>query len=65
LAQSTILEIYQAILALRSSPYRGRAGPEEGTRELVLPRLPYIVIYRVRENDVEVLHIYRGAQQRP
>jgi addiction module RelE/StbE family toxin len=64
-AQSTILEIYQAILTLRSTPYRGRAGREEGTRELVLPRLPYIVVYRVRENDVEILHIYHGAQHRP
>ena len=41
--QSTILEIYQAILTLRSTPFRGRAGREEGTHELVLPRLPYIV----------------------
>ncbi|MGB9407956.1 MAG: type II toxin-antitoxin system RelE/ParE family toxin [Terracidiphilus sp.] len=64
-AQSTILEIYQAILTLRSTPYRGRAGREEGTRELVLSRLPYIVVYRVRDNDVEILHIYHGAQHRP
>ena len=63
-AQSTILEIYQAILALRSTPYRGRSGREEGTRELVLPRLPYIVVYRVKENDVEILHIYHDAQHR-
>jgi len=64
-AQSTILEIYQAILALRPNPYRGRTGREEGTRELVLPRLPYIVVYRIKENDVEILHIYHGAQHRP
>jgi toxin ParE1/3/4 len=63
--QSTIIEIYQAILALRSTPFRGRAGREEGTRELVLPRLPYVVVYRVKENDVEILHIYHGAQHRP
>jgi addiction module RelE/StbE family toxin len=64
-AQSTILEIYQAILTLRSTPFRGRVGREEGTRELVLPRLPYIVVYRVKDNDVEILHIYHGAQHRP
>lgn len=33
-AQSTIREIYQAILALRSTPYRGRAG-REGCIQLV------------------------------
>jgi len=64
-AHSTIQEIYQTILSLRSTPFRGSIGREEGTRELVLPRLPYIVIYRVRENDVEILHIYHGAQNRP
>jgi toxin ParE1/3/4 len=60
-AQSTISEIYQF---LRSTPNRGRAGRAEGTRELVLPRLPYIVVYRVTESDVEILHIYHGAQHR-
>jgi toxin ParE1/3/4 len=64
-AKSTILEIYQVVLTLRSTPYRGRSGRVEGTRELVLPRLPYIVVYRIKENDVEILHIYHGAQHRP
>lgn len=64
-AQSTILQIYQSTQALRSSPLRGRVGREEGTRELVLPRLPYVVVYRVREDDIEILHIYHGARNRP
>jgi toxin ParE1/3/4 len=50
---------------LRSTPFRGRPGREEGTRELVLSRLPYIVVYRVKDNDVEILHIYHDAQHRP
>jgi toxin ParE1/3/4 len=64
-SQSTIQEIYQTILTLRSTPFRGRLGREEGTRELVLPRLPYILVYRVKDTDVEILHIYHGAQFRP
>ena len=50
-AQSTIQEIYQTILTLRSTPYRGRSGREEGTRELVLPRLPYIVVYHAPDGS--------------
>jgi addiction module RelE/StbE family toxin len=65
LAQSTIREIYEKIPMLRSTPFRGRPGREEGTRELVLSRLPYIVVYRVKDSDVEILHIYHGAQHRP
>jgi len=65
LAHSTVLELYETIRSLKSSPHRGRIGRESGTRELVLTRLPYIVAYRVREQDIEVLHIYHTAQWRP
>lgn len=63
-AQSTIVELYESIRALKTSPRLGRVGREEGTRELVLTRLPYIVAYRIREQAVEVLHIFHGAQNR-
>jgi toxin ParE1/3/4 len=63
-AQSTILELYETIRSLKSFPRRGRVGREEGTRELILLRLPYIVAYRVKEEDIEVLHIFHGAQDR-
>jgi addiction module RelE/StbE family toxin len=65
LAQSTVLELYETIRSLKTSPRRGRLGREEGTRELVLSRLPYIVAYRIKEQAVEVLHIFHGAQNRP
>ncbi len=39
-------------------------GREEDTRELVLSPLPYIVVYRVKDSAVEILHIYHGAQDR-
>lgn len=35
--------IYDAVQSLRSMPLRGRYGRIENTRELVIPRLPYIV----------------------
>lgn len=63
--QSTVLELYEAICSLKTYPRRGRPGREEGTRELVLPRLPYIVAYRVGEQSIEVLHIFHSAQSRP
>jgi toxin ParE1/3/4 len=63
-AQSTVIELYETICSLKTSPHRGRLGREEGTRELVLSRLPYIVAYRVKEQAVEILHVYHGAQNR-
>lgn len=46
-------------------PFRGRAGEEPDTRELMVPRTPYIVVYRVRESVVEILRVIHGAQQWP
>ena len=65
LAESTVLELYETIRSLKASPHRGRIGREQETRELVFTRLPYIVAYRVKEQAVEVLHIFHGAQDRP
>jgi toxin ParE1/3/4 len=63
-SRSTILELYESVRSLRDFPYRGRVGREEGTRELVLPRLPYIVAYRVKAEAIEVLHIFHTARRR-
>ncbi|MGO8731915.1 MAG: type II toxin-antitoxin system RelE/ParE family toxin [Terriglobia bacterium] len=58
-------KVYAAIQSLKAWPNRGRVGREEGTRELLFPPLPYIAVYRVKEQSIEVLRIYHGAQDRP
>lgn len=59
--------IYERAGALQTLPYRGRPGRIEGTRELPLPSLPFIVIYRVLDhaNAVEIVNIIHGAQRWP
>lgn len=58
--------ILAAIERLRAFPALGRIGRFAGTRELVVPRTPYVVIYR-QENDevLEILLVLHGAQQLP
>ncbi len=63
--QPTMRKLYQAIRSLKESPHRGRPGSEDGTRELLFHPLPYIAVYRVKEQDIEVLRIYHAAQDRP
>jgi plasmid stabilization system protein ParE len=63
--EGTIRKIYGTIVTLRSTPNRGRVGREEGTHELVIVGLPNIFVYRIRNDALEVLHIYHGAQNRP
>jgi toxin ParE1/3/4 len=62
--ETTVREIYDTIVNLRTLPHRGRIGREEGTRELVVAGLPYIVVYRIKGDAVEILHIFHGAQSR-
>ena len=65
LAQPTVLKLYEGIRSLKTMPQRGRIGREQGTRELVFTPMPYIAAYRVREESIEILHIYHGARDRP
>jgi toxin ParE1/3/4 len=64
LAQPTVIKHYERIRSLKASPERGRVGREQGTRELVFTPLRYIAVYRVKEQSVEILHVYHGAQER-
>lgn len=60
----TMRKLYEAIRSLEQSPNRGRMGREEGIRELLFPPLPYVAVYRVKEQSVEVLRVYHTAQDR-
>jgi toxin ParE1/3/4 len=46
-------------------PHRGRPGKKEGTREMVLSPLPYIVVYRIASDAIHNLRILHGAQKWP
>jgi toxin ParE1/3/4 len=64
-ARRIVLEIYNASEILTSFPLRGRLGRKPGTRELVLPSLPYILIYAVSDNLIHIVRILHGAQAWP
>jgi addiction module RelE/StbE family toxin len=64
-AARLIREICDAVFALRIYPNRGRPGKKSGTRELVLPALPYIVVYKVAGDVLHIARILHGAQQWP
>jgi len=63
-ARPTVIEIRTAVRSLKQSPNRGRKGREEETRELLHPRLPYIVAYRVKGAAIEILHIWHASRDR-
>jgi toxin ParE1/3/4 len=57
--------LYNGCDRFRDFPRLGRKGRIDGTRELVLSSLPYIVVYRIQDEFVEILRIYHGAQDWP
>jgi toxin ParE1/3/4 len=63
--QPTMRKLYEAIRSLKTLPHRGQPGREEGTREILFPPLPYVAVYRVKEQSIEVVRIYHAAQDRP
>lgn len=64
-ARELIRRVYEAPTSLLAFPGRGRPGKRDGTRELVLAPLPYIVVYTVRGDLIFVVRILHGAQQWP
>src|SRR4051794_38193877 len=57
--------IVKSVEKLADFPYLGRPGRRAGTRELVITRFPYIVIYGVQEQEVVIYRVLHGAQNLP
>jgi toxin ParE1/3/4 len=62
--QATLRKLYESVRSLKTSPRRGRLGRVDGTRELLFPPMPYVAVYRVGEDAIEVLRIWHSAQHR-
>jgi toxin ParE1/3/4 len=58
-------EIEKQTALLTTQPEMGRVGRVRGTRELVISRTPFIAVYRVKGEWIEILRFLHGAQQWP
>jgi plasmid stabilization system protein ParE len=58
--------IYDKCTLLKNSPNLGRASLRmAGRRELTFTPWPYIVVYQVTPNAIEISRIFHGAQDWP
>ena len=64
-AKSQLTKIFDAIDRLKQYPFSGRRGRIAGTRELVVPRTPFIVAYVVAGHELQVLAVLHGSRQWP
>jgi len=64
-ARRVARKIVETVGTLSKFPERGRPGRKVGTRELIFEGLPYLAVYRVRDEALEVIRILHGAQRWP
>ena len=60
-AANVAAAIRRSVDSLGRLPQRGRPGRVPDTRELVVPRTPYIVPYSVRGETVQILAVLHSA----
>lgn len=64
-ARRVIGRIREAIQLLGRFPEIGHTGTLSGTREIVVPGVPYVIVHRIDPEAVMILAVYHGAQLRP
>ena len=62
---SVAQRIWDASLSLQTLPIRGRAGFVEGTRELLIPQSPYMLVYVIQGSEVVIVRLLHQHQRWP
>lgn len=57
--------IVTAVAHLQSHPEMGRPGRVVGTRELIASGTPYVIPYRVRNEQLELIAVFHGRRKWP
>jgi toxin ParE1/3/4 len=64
-AAKVYAQIRESVAALAEQPSMGRPGRIIGTRELVIGKYPYIVPYRIQDNEVQILRVFHTSRKPP
>ncbi len=62
-ARWVFTQIRDTTQKLKRFPNAGRIGKVEGTRELIVTNLPYLIVYRVRATEVQILRVLHTSQE--
>jgi len=64
-AERVALSILNSVEMLEANPKVGRLGRVTGTRELVIAKYPYIIPYRIRDQQAELLRVIHTRREWP
>jgi toxin ParE1/3/4 len=62
-ARHVFIRIRKSTQKLKRFAESGRVGHIPGTRELLVTGLPYLVVYRVIGDTVEILRVFHTSQE--
>lgn len=55
----------KVVASLVDYPDVGRSGRIKGTRELIVVGTPYLIPYRIKKGQIEILAVLHGARRWP
>ncbi len=61
-AKNVAQKVWEASQKLTENPEIGRAGHVDGTREWVVQQTPYLIVYRVKDERIEILRVWHSKQ---
>jgi toxin ParE1/3/4 len=61
-AERVIRTLLRACDSLPEFPLLGKVGSVEGTRERLTTRYPYRIVYRIKDDEVEIVRILHQRQ---
>jgi toxin ParE1/3/4 len=64
-AKEVALKIAALAETLIQHPAKGRTGRLPNTRELIVPELPYIIVYRAKKQQIEILRVIHTSTNWP
>jgi toxin ParE1/3/4 len=64
-AKRLVARVLSAVGMLARHPLAGREGRVQGTRELVVAGTPYVIAYRIRQDEIQLLAVLHGARRWP
>lgn len=64
-ARNIAQKIWEGTQLLRQHPGLGRPGRVEATRELVIPKLPFIIPYTEKNGIISILRILHASRRWP